>query len=117
SVLANDDEEMIEQLLVQDGMLIGLSDAGAHVGPLCDACLPTDLLGNWVREREVLTLEAAVHKLTGEPATVYGFDDRGVLAPGKAADVTVFDPAAVAPGGLRRVRDFPADGERLVADR
>jgi len=97
-------------------MLIGLSDAGAHVGQLCDACLPTDLLGNWVREREVLSLEAAVHKLTGEPAGVFAFADRGVLQPGRAADVTVFDPDTVGPGRLRRVRDFPADGERLVAD-
>jgi N-acyl-D-amino-acid deacylase len=116
SILANNDEEMIEELLQTDGMLIGLSDAGAHVSQLCDACLPTDLLGNWVREREVLTLEGAVHKLTGEPAGVFGFDDRGVLAAGKAADITVFDPATVAPGDLHRVRDFPADGERLVAD-
>jgi len=116
SILANDDEEMIEELLQQEGMLIGLSDAGAHVGQLCDACLPTDLLGNWVRDRGVLTLEQGVHKLTGEPAAVFGFDDRGVLAPGKAADVTVFDADTVAPGKLRRVKDFPADGERLVAD-
>ena len=116
SVLANNDEEQIERLLQQEGMLIGLSDAGAHVSQLCDACLPTDLLGSWVREREVLTLERAVHKLTGEPARVFGFDDRGVLAEGKAADVTVFDPSTVAPGPLRRIRDFPADGERLVAD-
>jgi N-acyl-D-amino-acid deacylase len=116
SILANDDEGMIEQLLQTDGMLIGLSDAGAHVGQLCDACLPTDLLGNWVREREVLSLEHAVHKLTGEPARVFGFDERGELAPGKAADITVFDPDTVAPGGLRRISDFPADGERLVAD-
>jgi N-acyl-D-aspartate/D-glutamate deacylase len=116
SVLANNDPDQIEQLLQQDGLLIGLSDAGAHVSQLCDACLPTDLLGNWVREREVLTLEHAVHKLTGEPAAVFGFDDRGELAAGKRADVTVFDPATVAPGKLRRVKDFPADGERLVAD-
>jgi N-acyl-D-aspartate/D-glutamate deacylase len=116
SVLANNDPDQIEQLLQQDGLLIGLSDAGAHVGQLCDACLPTDLLGNWVREREVLPLEKAVHKLTGEPAAVFGFTDRGVLAEGKRADVTVFDPATVAPGKLHRIRDFPADGERLVAD-
>jgi N-acyl-D-aspartate/D-glutamate deacylase len=116
STLANNDPEMIERLLQQDGLLIGLSDAGAHVGQLCDACLPTDLLGSWVRDREVITLERAVHKLTGEPAGVFGFDDRGVITEGKAADVTVFDPDTVAPGKLRRVRDFPADGERLVAD-
>jgi N-acyl-D-amino-acid deacylase len=116
STLANNDPDMIEQLLQQDGMLIGLSDAGAHVGQLCDACLPTDLLGNWVREREVLSMERAVQKLTGEPARVFGFRDRGVLAEGACADVAVFDPATVAPGRLRRIRDFPADGERLVAD-
>lgn len=116
SILANDDEDMIATLLGSEGMLIGLSDAGAHVGQLCDACLPTDLLGNWVRDREVISLEHAVHKLTGEPASVFGFSDRGVLEPGRAADITVFDPDTVAPGELRRVRDFPADGERLVAD-
>jgi len=116
AVLANNDDEIIEQLMRSDGMLIGLSDAGAHVSQLCDACLPTDLLGNWVREREVLSIERAVHKLTGEPAGVFGFSDRGVLAEGKAADVAVFDLATVAPGRLHRVHDFPANGERLVAD-
>jgi N-acyl-D-amino-acid deacylase len=116
SILANDDPDQIEKLLQHDGMLIGLSDAGAHVSQLCDACLPTDLLGNWVREREVLTLEHAVHKLTGEPAGVYGFSGRGELREGMKADITVFDPDTVAPGGLHRIRDFPADGERLVAD-
>ncbi|TMK60992.1 MAG: amidohydrolase, partial [Actinobacteria bacterium] len=115
-VLANDDEDGIYRLLHEDQMLLGLSDAGAHVSQLCDAVLPTDLLGNWVREREAISLEEAVRKLTGEPATVFGYRNRGVLAPGKAADVTVFDLSAVGTGPMRRVRDFPADGERLVAD-
>jgi len=114
--IANDDETVIADLLRQDGLVLGLSDAGAHVGQLCDACLPTDLLGNWVREREVLTLERAVHKLTGEPAGIYGFAGRGVVAEGAHADLAVFDPATVAPGPVRRVQDFPADGARLVAD-
>jgi N-acyl-D-aspartate/D-glutamate deacylase len=116
STLANDDFDTIGDLLQQDGVLMGLSDAGAHVSQLCDACMPTDLLGNWVREREVLTLEHAVHKLTGEPAGVYGFDGRGVLAAGNHADIAVFDPDTISPGPVRRIRDFPADGERLVAD-
>ena len=97
-------------------MLLGLADSGAHVSQLCDACFATDLLGNWVRERNVMPLERAVHKLTGEPAAVYGLTERGTVAVGQAADLCVFDPETVAPGPLRRVRDFPADGERLTAD-
>jgi len=116
SVLANNDPEAIAWLLPRDNVLLGLADSGAHVSQLCDACFSTDLLGNWVRERQVMPLERAIHKLTGEPAGVYGLDDRGTLAVGKAADICVFDPDTVAPGPLRRIRDFPADGERLTAD-
>jgi N-acyl-D-aspartate/D-glutamate deacylase len=116
-VQANDDEEGVEHLLQQEQMALGLSDAGAHVGMLCDAPLPTDLLGIWVRERGVLPLETAVHKLTGEPAALFRFVDRGNLRAGAHADVCVFDPATVAPGPIRRVRDFPADADRLTADR
>jgi N-acyl-D-aspartate/D-glutamate deacylase len=116
STLANDDTEAIAWLLPRDGMLIGLADSGAHVSQLCDACFATDLLGNWVRGRQVMPLERAIHKLTAEPAAIYGLADRGVVAPGMAADLVVFDPATVAPGPLRRVVDFPAEGERLTAD-
>jgi N-acyl-D-aspartate/D-glutamate deacylase len=69
-----------------------------------------------VREKDVMPLEHAIYKLTGEPAGVFGLADRGTLEVGKAADVVVFDADTVAPGPLRRIRDFPADGERLVAD-
>jgi N-acyl-D-aspartate/D-glutamate deacylase len=117
SVLANNDPEAIAWLLPQDTVLLGLADSGAHVTQLCDACFATDLLGNWVRDKEVMPLEHAIHKLTGEPAAVFGLHDRGTLEVGKAADVVVFDFDKVGPGPLRRVRDFPADGERLVADR
>jgi N-acyl-D-aspartate/D-glutamate deacylase len=116
SVLANNDPEGIAWLLPRDHVLLGLADSGAHVSQLCDACFATDLLGNWVREREVMPLERAVHKLTAEPAGVYGLSERGVIEVGRAADICVFDPDTVAPGPLRRVRDFPADGERLTAD-
>jgi N-acyl-D-amino-acid deacylase len=117
SVLANDDPDGIAWLLPRDGVLIGLADSGAHVSQLCDACFATDLLGNWVRERDVMPIERAIHKLTGEPAAVYGLADRGTIEVGKAADITVFDADRVAPGPLRRIRDFPANGERLTADR
>jgi N-acyl-D-amino-acid deacylase len=116
SVLANDDEEGIAWLLPRDDVLLGLADSGAHVSQLCDACFATDLLGNWVRDRNVMPLERAIYKLTGEPARVYGLHDRGTVEVGQAADLCVFDPDVVAPGPLRRVWDFPANGERLTAD-
>jgi N-acyl-D-aspartate/D-glutamate deacylase len=117
SVLANNDPDAIAWLLPQDTVLLGLADSGAHVTQLCDACFATDLLGNWVRDKEVMPLEHAIHKLTGEPAAVFGLHDRGTLEVGKAADVVAFDFDTVGPGPLRRIRDFPADGERLVADK
>ena len=116
AVVANDDEVGVERLLQAEGCTLGLSDAGAHVGQLCDAPLATDLLARWVRERGVLTLEDAIHKLTQVQADLFGFGDRGVLRVGAAADIAVFDPDTVAPGPLRRVRDFPAGAERLTAD-
>jgi N-acyl-D-aspartate/D-glutamate deacylase len=114
--IANDDVEAVGELLTHEQVALGLSDAGAHVDQLCDAPLPTDLLGKWVRERGVLPLEHAVRKLTGEPADMFGFVRRGYLREGQWADVCVFDPQTVATGPTRRVRDFPADAERLTAE-
>jgi N-acyl-D-aspartate/D-glutamate deacylase len=114
--IANDDVDEVGKLLTHDHVVLGLSDAGAHVDQLCDAPLPTDLLGTWVRERQVMPLERAVRKLTGEPADIFGFVRRGYLHQGNWADVCVFDPSTVGTGPLRRVRDFPADAERLTAE-
>ena len=114
--IANDDPVSVGDLLTHDQMILGLSDAGAHVSQLCDAPLPTDLLGTWVRDRGIMPVERAVRKLTGEPADIFGFDRRGYLRQGYWADVCVFDPATVSPGPMTRLRDFPADGERLTAE-
>jgi N-acyl-D-aspartate/D-glutamate deacylase len=112
--IANDDPDAVGLLLTEDHVVLGLTDAGAHVDQLCDAPLPTDLLGQWVRERGIMPLEQAIHKLTGEPADMFGFERRGYLREGYFADVCVFDPATVGPGPQKRLRDLPANGERLT---
>jgi N-acyl-D-aspartate/D-glutamate deacylase len=116
AVFLNDDADEVAKLLVDEHCTLGLSDAGAHVGQLCDAPEPTDFLGNWVRDRALMPIETAVRKLTGIHADFLGLTDRGYLREGMCADVVVFDPETVAPGPLRRVRDFPANAERLTAD-
>jgi N-acyl-D-aspartate/D-glutamate deacylase len=78
--------------------------------------MPTDLLGNWVRDRQALSVEKAIRKLSGVQADLFGFADRGYLREGAFADVFVFDLDTVGPGPVRRVRDFPANTERLTAD-
>jgi N-acyl-D-aspartate/D-glutamate deacylase len=114
--IANDDADAVGRLLTTESVALGLSDAGAHVDQLCDAPLYTSRLATWVRDRNVLPLERAVHKMTGEPADIFGFERRGYLREGYWADVCVFDPDTVGPGPTRRVRDFPADAERLTAE-
>jgi N-acyl-D-amino-acid deacylase len=116
TIILNDDEAGVAELLVDEHSTLGLSDAGAHAGQLCDAPQATDLLGNWVRDKGVVPMEQAIRKLSGQQADIFGFADRGYLRPGAWADVAVFDPATVAPGPIRRVRDFPANAERLTAD-
>ncbi|MDA8044388.1 MAG: amidohydrolase family protein [Actinomycetota bacterium] len=113
----NSDPEEVSRLLNGPGCVLGLSDAGAHPSQMCDAVLPTALLGSWVRDRRALSLEKAIEKLTSEPARLFGFPDRGLLRQGYFADLVILDSTCVDPGPVRSVRDLPADGERMVADR
>ena len=112
----NFDEKEVAELITDPNTIIALSDAGAHASQLCDACYSTHLLGHWVRERKVFTVEEAVHNLTQRPAEMFGITDRGVLATGRPADVVVFDPKTVGPGPLKRVYDMPAGADRLVSE-
>ena len=88
--VANDDPDQVASGLLDDGVLISSSDAGAHVQMLCASGDTTLLLTRHVRERGDLTLERAVHELTGRQAEAFGFHDRGVLVEGAAADLVVF---------------------------
>ena len=111
----NQDPEGVKPLVTDPRFLIGLSDGGAHVDQLCDAGYATYLLGKWVRERQALTLEEGVRRLTSEVATFFGIRDRGVIAPGKAADLVLLDPDTVDDVPPEYVRDLPGGGKRLVA--
>jgi len=115
SALFNYDPAGVERLVADDRFLIGLSDGGAHVDFLCDVGYATALLEIWVRQREVLSLEKAVHKLTAVPAALFGIPDRGTLAAGKVADLVLFDPQTVAAKPPEYVQDFPHQGRRLIS--
>ncbi len=108
-------EEGIQRLIADPRTMIGLSDGGAHVNMLCDAGYCTYLLGTWVRERQALTLENAIKRITSEPADFFGIKDRGRLKVGLPADVAIFDERKV--GSAKRARmqnDLPGGGRRLV---
>jgi N-acyl-D-amino-acid deacylase len=95
----------------------GLGDGGAHCGIICDASMTTYLISHWVRDRTRgprLPLEMAVHRLTGDPAAFYGLGDRGVLAPGRRADVNLIDLDRLGLHYPERVEDLPAGAGRLI---
>ena len=116
AALLNADETAVEGLLRHDAGLISLSDAGAHLCYLCDAGYGLHLLGHWVRDKGVFGLEDGIRRVTSLPAQLYGIPDRGEIAPGKFADLLLFDPATVGRGAIRRVDDLPGGESRLVRD-
>lgn len=111
----NVSEAGVSELLKDESLLLGLGDGGAHVDMTCDAGYTTYLLGKWVRERGIMSLESAVRRLTSQPADLFGIRDRGRLAPGLAADIVIFDPDAVGSDdrGERRP-DMPGGGSRFL---
>jgi len=111
----NVDLKRVTENLVDPRVLIALGDGGAHVDMLCDAGYPTYLLGTWVRERQIMSLEQAVARLTAQPADLFGIKGRGRLAVGNAADIAIFDPENIgsASRGERRF-DLPGGAKRMV---
>ena len=113
--LFNADEDRIPELITHDQTMVGLSDGGAHVDMLCDAGYCTYLIGTWVRDRQAMTLEHAVKRITSEPATFYGMTTRGRIAPGLAADFAIFDYDTIGSARRGEMRsDLPGGGRRLV---
>jgi N-acyl-D-aspartate/D-glutamate deacylase len=106
--------ESNEEVLRHPSTLPGSSDAGAHLTSYCGVDYSTRLLSEYVPD--VLPLEEAVRRLATIPARLYGFRDRGVVRPGAWADLVLYDPARLAVGPTRWLRDFPAGGGRFVVE-
>ena len=104
------DEEMVLRLLRDSHAVGNVSDAGAHGQMLCGGGENIKLLTQYVRETGRLTLEEAVHSLTGKIASHFRFKDRGELAVGKRADITVFRMDEIAEREMKRAYDVP-DGK------
>ena len=110
----NTNPDEVRELITHPDVLIGLSDAGAHVDQHCDAGVPTYLLGEWVRKRQALTLEQGVRRLTSEPAAFLGNTQKGSLSLGKDADLVLFDPETVGVHAPEWVNDLPGGKPRLI---
>ena len=111
----NGDPDAVRSLATNPYVVTGGSDGGAHVSFLCQVTYPSFLLSHWVREQKALSLEQAVSRLTSTPARLLGIPRRGLLRPGMAADLTVFDPDTVAAMPKEMVQDFPGNASRLIA--
>jgi N-acyl-D-aspartate/D-glutamate deacylase len=97
-------------------VLIGGSDAGAHLDRMCGAPYTTSFLADTLRGRQLVSLERCVQLMTQAPAQLFGLRDRGELRPGAYADVVMFDPSTVATDEVRLLDDLPGGSARLYAD-
>jgi N-acyl-D-aspartate/D-glutamate deacylase len=108
----NSDQAAMTALLTSPYTVIGQSDGGAHVVFRTDYSYSTYLLSHWVREKEIMSLEEAIRKLTFVPASLFGFSDRGLVRPGMAADLMIFDPTTISPLEPGVAQDLPGGAKR-----
>ncbi len=116
--IANVEPERVGRQINDERILLGMSDGGAHVDMLLESNYTTYILGHWVREEKAMSLERAIHRMTSEPARLFGIPERGLLAKGMAADITVFNADSV--GSAMKAthvnRDLPGGGARLYVE-
>jgi N-acyl-D-amino-acid deacylase len=109
--------DVVREMMSHPATLLGLGDAGAHCGYICDASYPTSLLTHWARDRvrgPRLDLEFLVHAQTRRNALAMGLADRGAIQAGLKADLNLIDFDALRLGVPTMVHDLPAGGRRLV---
>jgi len=110
----NTNFDAVEDLMDREWIVPGLGDAGAHVSVIIDAGWPSFMLSHWVRDEKKMKLATAVHRMTARAAKVMNLSDRGVLAPGKRADINVIDVDRVEERQPEVVQDFPLGKSRLT---
>jgi N-acyl-D-aspartate/D-glutamate deacylase len=96
-------------------VLLGGSDAGAHLDRMCGGSYPTQFLADTLRGRQLVTLEQAVHMVSGAPADLFGLVGRGHLVAGASADIVLFDPETVGAAPATLVHDLPGGAARLTS--
>jgi len=110
----NGDEQAVAEIICSPYVLVGQSDAGAHLIYDAGFGYATRLLGYWIREKNIMSLEEGVRKLTFMVASIFGLQDRGLIRPGMAADLVLFDPATVRECEPEMVQDLPGNEKRLI---
>jgi N-acyl-D-amino-acid deacylase len=110
----NADPELMSKVVRAPHVLVGLSDAGAHIDQLCNAGVPSYMLQEWVQNRRMLTLEQAVRRLTAEPPEFFGFQTKGHIAVGMDGDLVLFDPERVKLLPQEWISDLPRGRARIV---
>ncbi len=112
--LMNGDMDAVSEILKGPYCLPGVSDAGAHLDMDCGVDFTGRFLGHWVREREIMSIEEGVRRLTSMPAAILGYHDRGLVAEGMAADLVLFDPDTIQAKPREWLDDVPGGGRRIV---
>ncbi len=109
------DEQAVKEIFRSPHVLLGQSDAGAHVANANPGFgYSTTMLAYWVRQRQIMSLEDAIKKLTFLPASIFGIHDRGLLRRGMAADIFAFDPAEIDLAEPEKVQDLPEGAPRYI---
>jgi N-acyl-D-amino-acid deacylase len=111
--IVNEDQDVVLGMMRHPRSVVTFSDSGAHVSQIMDSSIQTHLLGHWVRERQALTLEHAIRKITFELASFWGLHGRGLLREGNFGDVVIFNPDTVSPQMPTLEYDLPGGARRL----
>jgi N-acyl-D-amino-acid deacylase len=111
--IVNEDQDIVLGMMRHPRQVVTFSDSGAHVSQIMDSSIQTHLLGHWVRNRQALTLEHAIRKITFELASFWGLQGRGMIREGNFADVAIFDPETISPTMPTLEYDLPGGARRL----